>query len=148
LRGMTGIANSRLAHQAFRETFAGPRWERLAAKGGRVQRPLWASTGVKNPAYPDTMYVTELAVPGTVNTMPEATLNAFADHGSLRRADNGDAVTGRASEAREVVDAVAATGVDLAEVFTVLERDGVDRFTRSWAELHEIVRRSMETVAE
>jgi transaldolase len=148
LRGMTGIANSRLAHQAFRETFSGPRWERLAAKGARVQRPLWASTGVKNPAYPDTMYVTELAVPGTVNTMPEATLNAFADHGSLRRTDNGDAVTGRASEAREVVDAVAATGVDLAEVFTVLERDGVDRFTRSWAELHETVRHSMETVAE
>jgi transaldolase len=144
LRGMAGIANSRLAHQAFRETFAGPRWERLAAKGARVQRPLWASTGVKNPTYPDTMYVTELAVPGTVNTMPEATLRAFADHGSLRRADNGDAVTGRAPEAREVIDAIAAAGVDLTEVFTVLERDGIDRFTRSWAELHETVRRSME----
>jgi transaldolase len=144
LRGRAGIANSRLAHQAFRETFAGPRWERLAAKGARVQRPLWASTGVKNPAYPDTMYVTELAVPGTVNTMPEATLNAFADHGSLRRADNGDAVTGRAEEAREVIDAITATGVDLTEVFTVLERDGIDRFTRSWGELHETVGRSME----
>jgi transaldolase len=144
LRGMAGIANSRLAHLAFRETFAGPRWERLAAKGARVQRPLWASTGVKNPAYPDTMYVTELVVPGTVNTMPEATLNAFADHGSLRRADNGDAVTGRVAEAREVIDAIAAAGVDLADVFAVLERDGVDRFTRSWTELHETVERSME----
>jgi transaldolase len=144
LRGMAGIANSRLAYQAFRETFAGSRWERLAAKGARVQRPLWASTGVKNPAYPDTMYVTELAVSGTVNTVPEETLNAFADHGSLRRADNGDAVTGRAPEAREVIDAIAAAGVDLSEVFTVLERDGVDRFTRSWTELHETVRRSME----
>lgn len=144
LRGMAGIANSRLAYQAFQETFTGPRWERLAAKGARVQRPLWASTGVKNPTYPDTMYVTELAVPGTVNTMPEATLNAFAEHGSLRRADNGDAVTGRAAEAREVIDAIAAAGVDLAEVFTVLERDGVDRFARSWAELYETVRRSME----
>ncbi|GAA5141933.1 transaldolase [Pseudonocardia adelaidensis] len=144
LRGMAGLANSRLAHQAFRETFAGPRWERLVAKGARVQRPLWASTGVKNPAYPDTMYVTGLAVPGTVNTMPEATLSAFADHGSLRRADNGEAVTGRAAEAREVIDAIAATGVDLAGAFTVLERDGVDRFIRSWVELHETVGRSME----
>ncbi|GAA1231062.1 transaldolase [Pseudonocardia alaniniphila] len=147
LRGMAGIANSRLAYQAFQETFSGPHWEHLRAKGARVQRPLWASTGVKNPAYPDTMYVTELAVPGTVNTMPEATLRAFADHGSLRRADNGDAVTGRAPEARKVIDAIAAAGVDLAEVFTVLERDGVDRFARSWAELHETVRRSMEAAA-
>jgi transaldolase len=148
LRGTAGIANSRLAHQAFRETFAGPRWERLAARGARVQRPLWASTGVKNPAYPDTMYVTELAVPGTVNTMPEATLTAFADHGSLCSGHNGDAVTDRAPEAGEVIDAITAAGVDLAEVFTVLERDGVDRFTRSWAELHQTVRRSMEAVAE
>jgi transaldolase len=144
LRGKAGIANSRLAYQAFRETFSGPRWERLAAEGARVQRPLWASTGVKNPAYPDTMYVTELAVPGTVNTMPEATLNAFADHGSLRRVGSGDAVPGRAPEAREVIDGITAAGVDLAEVFAVLERAGVDRFTRSWAELHESVGRSME----
>jgi transaldolase len=144
LRGRAGIANSRLAYQAFRETFAGPRWERLAAKGARVQRPLWASTGVKNPAYPDTMYVTELVVPGTVNTMPEATLDAFADHGLLRGADNGDAVSGGFSEARAVIDAITAAGVDLAEVFTVLERAGVDRFTRSWRELHETVGRSME----
>lgn len=148
LRGLAGLANSVLAHQAFRETFAGPRWERLAARGARAQRPLWASTGVKDPAYPDTMYVSGLAVSGTVNTMPEATLNAFADHGSLPRSGNGDTVTGRASEAREVIDAVAATGVDLAEVFMVLERDGVDRFTRSWADLHETVRRSMGAAAE
>ncbi|OZM78004.1 transaldolase [Pseudonocardia sp. MH-G8] len=148
LRGMAGIANSRLAHQAFRETFTGSRWERLAAKGARVQRPLWASTGVKNPTYPDTMYVTELVVPGTVNTMPEATLDAFADHGLLSSADKGDAVTGRASEARAVIDAISATGVDLAEVFTALERAGVDRFTQSWAELHETVRRSMVAATE
>ncbi|MFC5238190.1 transaldolase [Pseudonocardia zijingensis] len=143
LRGMAGIANSRLAYQAFRETFAGPRWERLAARGARVQRLLWASTGVKNAAYPDTMYVTELAVAGTVNTMPEATLDAFADHGSLRGADNGEAVNGRAAEAGEVIDAIAAAGVDFAEVFTVLERDGVGRFARSWADLHGTVRQSM-----
>jgi transaldolase len=147
LRGMAGIANSRLAYQAFRETFAGPRWERLAAQGARVQRPLWASTGVKNPIYPDTMYVTELAVPGTVNTMPEATLDAFADHGLLRRAGNGDIVTGRASEARKVIHAITAAGVDLTDVFTTLERDGVDRFAYSWSELHETVRRSMEEAA-
>jgi transaldolase len=148
LRGTAGIANSRLAHQAFRETFAGPRWERLAARGARVQRPLWASTGVKNPAYPDTMYATGLAVPGTVNTMPEATLNAFADHGSLPATDDRDAVAGRAVKAREVMDAIAVAGVDLTDVFTALERDGVDRFTRSWADLHDTVRRSMEAAAE
>jgi transaldolase len=83
-----------------------------------------------------------------VNTVPEATLSAFADHGSLHSADNGDAVTNRAAKAREVIDAIAATGVDLAEVFTVPERGGVDRFTRSWAELHETVRRSMEAAVE
>ncbi|MCO1660529.1 transaldolase [Pseudonocardia humida] len=143
LRGMAGIANSRLAYQAFQETFAGTRWERLAARGARVQRPLWASTGVKNPAYPDTKYVTELAVTGTVNTMPEATLDAFTDHGSLRRADNSGAFVDRAGEDRETIDAIVAAGVDLAEVFMVLERDGIDRFARSWAELHETVRRSM-----
>jgi transaldolase len=144
LRGKAGLANSVLAHQAFRETFSGPRWERLAARGARVQRPLWASTGVKDPAYPDTKYVTGLAVPGTVNTMPEETLNAFADHGSLRGIGCGAAVTDRAVEAREVIDAVEATGVDLADVFRVLERTGVDRFARSWADLHETVGRSMQ----
>jgi len=148
LRGMAGLANSRLAHRAFRETFTGPRWERLAERGARVQRPLWASTGVKDPAYPDTMYVTGLTVAGSVNTMPEATLNAFADHGSLLESGDGDAVTGRASEAREVLDAIAATGVDLDEVFAVLERDGVDRFASSWADLHETVRRSMEAATD
>ncbi|AEA27143.1 transaldolase [Pseudonocardia dioxanivorans CB1190] len=143
LRGMAGVANSRLAYQAFRETFTGPRWERLQAAGARVQRPLWASTGVKNPAYPDTMYVSELALPGTVNTMPEATLRAFADHGVVRGPDDRQSAAGDAAQAQEVIDAVAAAGVDLAEVLTFLERDGVDRFAHSWAELHDTVGRAL-----
>jgi transaldolase len=135
LLGKAGVANSRLAYAAYQEVFSGPRWEALAAKGARVQRPLWASTGVKNPEYPDTLYVTELVVVDTVNTMPEKTLLAFADHGEVR----GDTVTGTAAAAQEVFDAVAAQGVDLTDVFVVLEDEGVDKFEKSWSELEETV---------
>ena len=106
LRGKAGVANSRLAYAAFQEAFSGERWDALAAKGAKAQRPLWASTGVKNPDYSDTMYVTELVVADTVNTMPEKTLKAFADHGEVQ----GDRVTGTAAEAQEVFDALQRVG--------------------------------------
>jgi transaldolase len=135
LRGKAGIANSRLAYAAFQEVFTGERWEALEAKGAKVQRPLWASTGVKNPDYPDTMYITELVVPGIVNTMPEKTLLAFADHGEIE----GDRVTGTAGQAQEVFDALERVGIDLTDVFVVLEDEGVDKFAKSWQELAETV---------
>ena len=137
LRGKAGIANSRLAYAAFQEVFSGPRWELLAGRGATAQRPLWASTGVKNPEYSDTLYVSELVVADTVNTMPEKTLLAFADHGELHT--GGDAVTGTAVEAEEVFDAVAAVGVDITEVFLALEDDGVDKFEQSWSQLWSTV---------
>jgi transaldolase len=140
LRGKAGVANSRLAYAAFQEVFSGGRWEALAAKGARAQRPLWASTGVKNPAYPDTLYVTELVVADTVNTMPEKTLRAFGDHGVLE----GDRVTGTAAEAQEVFDALERAGIDLADVFLVLENEGVDKFDKSWSELADTVKDQLD----
>jgi len=142
LKGKAGVANSRLAYAAFQEVFSGPRWEALAAKGAKAQRPLWASTGVKNPEYSDTLYVTELVVADTVNTMPEKTMMAFADHGEL--VPGGDAVTGTAAQAQEVFDALAAAGVDLTDVFLVLEDEGVDKFEKSWAELRESVQGQLD----
>jgi transaldolase len=140
LRGQAGIANSRLAYAAFQEVFSGERWEALAAKGANAQRPLWASTGVKNPEYSDTMYVTELVVADTVNTMPEKTLQAFADHGEVQ----GDRVTGTATQAQEVFDALERVGIDLTDVFLVLEDEGVDKFEKSWAELGETVKGQLD----
>ncbi|WP_309116690.1 transaldolase [Saccharothrix sp.] len=135
LRGQAAIANARLAYAAFEETFKGERWEALAAAGARAQRPLWASTGVKDPAYSDTRYVDELVVSDTVNTMPEKTLHAVADHGNI----TGDTVTGRAAQAQEVFDGLAEVGIDLDDVFAVLETEGVDKFEKSWAELLDTV---------
>ena len=106
----------------------------LAAKGAHPQRPLWASTGVKNPAYPDTLYVSELVAPGVVNTMPEKTLVAYADHGEI-----GTPMPGTAADGVRVLESIAAAGVDLADVFAVLEREGVDKFAASWTELTETV---------
>jgi transaldolase len=140
LRGKAGVANSRLAYAAFQEVFSGERWEALAAQGAKAQRPLWASTGVKNPEYSDTLYVTELVVSDTVNTMPEKTMLAFADHGEVK----GDRVTGLAPEAQEVFDALERVGVDLTDVFLVLEDEGVDKFEKSWAELGETVAGQLE----
>jgi transaldolase len=139
LRGKAAVANSRLAYAAFQQVFSGPRWDALAAKGATAQRPLWASTGVKNPEYSDTLYVSDLVVADTVNTMPEKTLIAFADHGELHPGNNGDAVTGTAAQAQEVFDAVAAAGVDITDVFLVLEDEGVDKFEKSWSELWDTV---------
>jgi transaldolase len=140
LRGKAGVANSRLAYAAFEDVFAGPRWEGLATQGARPQRPLWASTGVKNPDYPDTLYVTELVVTDTVNTMPEATLDAFADHGDT----DGDRVSGTRDDAQAVFDQLSGVGVDLTDVFTVLEDEGVQKFEKSWGELTDTVRGQLE----
>jgi transaldolase len=140
LRGRAAVANARVAYGAFEGVLASERWQQLAAAGARPQRPLWASTGVKNPDYPDTLYVTDLVVADTVNTMPEKTLEAVADHGELQ----GDQVSGRAREAQELLDAVVAAGVDWAEVLEVLESEGVSKFEASWDELVETVRAQME----
>jgi transaldolase len=131
LKGKAAIANARLAHQAYEEVLTGQRWQKLAKLGAQPQRPLWASTGVKNPAYPDTMYVTELVASGTVNTMPGSTLEAFADHGHVK----GDTITRYYDEARRVLDQLAAVGIDFDDVTAQLERDGVAKFEQSWNEL-------------
>ncbi|WP_216902136.1 transaldolase [Nocardia alni] len=136
LRGKAGIANARLAYAAYQDVFDGGKhtstFAHLHASGGATaQRPLWASTGVKNPDYPDTMYITDLVAPNTVNTMPEKTMQAYADHGPLE----GDTVSGKGGEAQEVFDKLSAVGIDLKDVFAVLEREGVDKFEKSWEEL-------------
>lgn len=129
LRGKAAIANARLAFELFEREFATARFDVLV--GANRQRPLWASTGVKDPAYPDTMYVTDLVVADTVNTMPEKTLKAFADHGEL----HGDAVHGTYAEARDVISALEKQGISYDEVVTLLEVEGVEKFDASWAEL-------------
>ncbi|MGH3545452.1 MAG: transaldolase [Mycobacteriales bacterium] len=131
LRGKAAIANARLAYAHAAQVFAGQRWEALAAAGAHPQRPLWASTGVKDPAYDDTRYVTELVAAGTVNTMPEATLNAVADHAVLR----GDTVTGSYHDAKATLAQVASVGIDFDDVVQTLEREGVESFADSWHEL-------------
>lgn len=135
LRGQAALANARLAFQAYEQTFSTARWQVLSEAGARPQRPLWASTGVKDPAYPDTLYVTELVVSGTVNTMPSATLDAVADHGAF----TGDTVHGRYEQAATVLDDLERLGVSYAEVTEVLERDGVAKFEKSWRALVQSV---------
>lgn len=142
LRGKAGLANARLAYQAYEEVFSTPRWTSLAAKGARPQRPLWASTGVKDPAYPDTMYVTELVARGVVNTMPGSTLDAVADHGQI----TGDTVTGSYEESAALLDALAAQGISYDDVVELLEKEGVDKFEKAWEELLDGVRREMDKV--
>jgi transaldolase len=139
LRGKAGVANAQLAYQAYEEVFSSDRWQALEAKGARPQRPLWASTGVKNPAYPDTLYLSELIAPDVVNTMPEKTMKAYADHGSP-----GTPVQKSYDEAAGVMKAVADAGVDLDDVFRVLEDEGVQKFVDSWDELTESVRSELE----
>jgi len=131
LLGKAAVANARLAYEAFEEVFSGERWAPLKAAGATAQRPLWASTGVKDPAYKDTLYVDDLIVAGTVNTMPEATLDAEADHG----APNGDAVRGTYAEAKKVIEDVEALGISYADVVQVLEDEGVEKFESAWTEL-------------
>ena len=123
LKSKTAIANALVAYGAFEEVFGSDRFKALAAKGANQQRPLWASTGTKDPSLPDTLYVTNLVADGVVNTMPEKTMDAFADHGEV-----GESIVGRAAEGRAVLDEVTAAGVDLADVFEVLEDEGVEKF--------------------
>ncbi len=144
LKGKAGVANARLAYQAFEEVFSTSRWETLKDDGAHVQRPLWASTGVKDPAYRDTMYVVDLAVRETVNTMPGKTMDAVADHGEVA----GDQVTGNYDEAKSVLDALDGLGVSYSDVVKVLEDEGVDKFEKSWAELLESVRGELDKAGE
>ena len=142
LRGRAAVANAKLAYRRFRELFSGPRWEALAARGAQPQRVLWASTSTKNPAYPDTLYVDELIGPDTVNTMPEATLEAFEDHGrAARTLDAG------ADEAGAVLDEIAEAGVDLGQVAAQLTDEGVAAFEKSFDELIEVLTDRVETLA-
>ena len=144
LRGKAAVANAVLAYAAFEEAFSTDRWRTLAAAGANAQRPLWASTGVKNPDYSPTLYVDELVVANTVNTMPEATLDAVAEHSDLR----GDTVTGKAGEAQEVFDALTRVGIDIPDVFITLENEGVEKFVTSWDELVDTVRGQLEQAAK
>ena len=145
LRGQAGVANARLAYAAYQEVFiGGDRYTQLEKDGARVQRPLWASTGVKNPDYSDTMYVTELVAPNTVNTMPEKTIEAVADHGVV----TGDTVTGTAPAAQETFDKLAAVGIDLTDVFLVLESEGVEKFEASWKELLDATQARLDSAAK
>jgi transaldolase len=131
LKGKAAIANARLAYELYEQKLDTDRWRALAAKGAKVQRPLWASTSTKDPAYPDTMYVVELVTADTVNTMPEATLHATADHGVLR----GDTVHGTYEESRAVFTALEALGISYDDVVQVLEDEGVSKFAASWNEM-------------
>lgn len=145
LRGKAGVANARLAYAAYQEVFeGGERYRALKSHGARAQRPLWASTGVKNPSYSDTLYVTELVAPNTVNTMPEQTIDAVADHGEVK----GDTVSGTAAAARKVFDELQAVGVDLTDVFRVLENEGVDKFVASWDQLLEETQNQLRSAAK
>jgi transaldolase len=135
LRGKAAIANARLAYELYEERFAAPRWEALRQAGARPQRPLWASTSTKDPAYPDTMYVEELVAPGTVNTMPESTLHAMADHGTL----HGNTGSSGYDQARQVFADLEALGIGYQDVVTVLEDEGVAKFAASWQEMLETI---------
>jgi transaldolase len=136
LRGKAAVANARLAYEMYEQKLDTPRWRTLAGKGAKVQRPLWASTSTKDPAYPDTMYVVDLVASDTVNTMPESTLRATADHGVLA----GDTVHGTYDEARKVFADLEALGVGYDDVVRVLEDEGVAKFAVSWNELLETIR--------
>lgn len=148
LRGKAGMANARLAYAEYQDVFDGgahtSTYNHLASQGGNRQRPLWASTGVKNPDYPDTLYVTELVGPNTVNTLPEKTLQAFADHGEVL----GDTLSGRGAEGAQVFADLAAAGIDLDDVFALLEREGVDKFESAWEELIEATTGALGVAAE
>jgi transaldolase len=144
LRGKAAVANARLAYVAYEDVHNGDRFGALKADGARVQRPLWASTGVKNKAYSDTLYVTELVAPNTVNTMPESTIDAVADHGVI----TGDTISGAGAGAREVFDALASVGIDLPDVFEVLESEGVEKFIASWSELLSETQKQLDTTAQ
>ena len=139
LRGTAAIANARLAYELFEQKCAEERWLALAASGANVQRPLWASTSTKDPSFPDTMYVVELVVSDTVNTMPEATIKATADHGQLR----GDTVHGTYDASRKIFEDLEELGISYDDVVQVLEEEGVAKFETSWNELLDTIRTKM-----
>ncbi|MDY3048263.1 MAG: transaldolase [Rothia sp. (in: high G+C Gram-positive bacteria)] len=139
LRGKAGVANARLAFEVYEQAFASERWARLEAAGANRQRPLWASTGVKNPAYPDTLYVTEIAAAGTVNTMPEATLNATFDHAEV----TGDTIAGSYQKSAEILDQLEKLGISYLEIVDLLESEGLAKFEVSWQELLETVKAAL-----
>ncbi|MFI1004713.1 transaldolase [Streptomyces galbus] len=141
LKGRAALANARLAYAAYEEVFSGRRWLALAGAKATKQRPLWASTGVKDPAYKDTLYVDELVAPGTVNTMPEATLKAVADHGVI----SGDTVTGGYAQARADLAAVERLGISYDEVVRRLEDEGVAKFEAAWQDLLDAVTKSLDS---
>ncbi len=143
LRGRAAVANAKLAYARFQEVFSGARWERLAAAGAQVQRPLWASTSTKNPAYRDVIYVEELIGPHTVNTMPLATVKAFADHGAARRT-----VDAGVEQARADFAALAAVGIDMDAVTDELQRDGVEKFAASFRDLMRSVDAKLTRVGQ
>ncbi|MEF2979224.1 transaldolase [Subtercola sp. YIM 133946] len=140
LKGKAGVANAQLAYEVFEHAFTTERAKVLLAAGANKQRPLWASTGVKDPSLPDTMYVTELAAPEVVNTMPEKTLDATFDHGVI----TGNTIDGSYAGANKILDAVAAQGISYAEVTELLEKEGVDKFIVSWKELLETVQTALD----
>lgn len=144
LRGRAAIANARLAYQLFEERFASDRWAALAAAGARVQRPLWASTGVKDPTYDDTRYVVDLVAADTVNTAPEQTIDAVVDHGVIR----GDTIHGSYDESAAIFADLTALGIDMDDVFEVLEREGVQKFDAAWAQLMASVRDEMDRAGD
>jgi transaldolase len=139
LKGKAAVANAQLAYQAYEEILSSDRWHVLKAHGASPQRPLWASTGVKSTDLPDTLYISSLIAPGTVNTMPEKTLKAYADHGSP-----GTPIQQTYDEAAAVMKAVADAGVDHDEVFTAIEDGGIQKFVDSWNELTASVRAELE----
>ena len=132
LRGRAAVAQAKLAYRLFRDRFAGPRWDRLAAAGAHPQRPLWASTSTKNAAYPDTLYVDHLIGPGTVNTLPETTIAAFEDHGRVERT-----IDSRVTDAVAAMEQLAGQGIDMDDVGRTLEEQGVASFHESFAHLLE-----------
>ena len=143
LRGRAGLANARLCQDVYDEVYdTGGRFGALAARGARPQRLLWASTGVKDPAYPDTLYVSGLVTHGTVNTMPFPTIEAFAEHGVLE----GDTVRGTGADSRATLEALRAEGIDLDEVFALLERQGVQKFVAAWDDLLATVRARIDEI--
>jgi transaldolase len=140
LRSKAAVANARLAYRTFEGVFSSARWRSLAERGANLQRPLWASTSVKDPSLPDTMYVTQLVAPDTVNTMPEKTLEATADHAEI----SGDSVRPNYSHADEVMEQLAAIGIDMADVVQVLEEEGVAKFDKSWQEMADTVKHALD----
>ena len=135
LRGTAAVAQAKLAYRLFQDRFTGPRWEALQARGARVQRPLWASTSTKNPAYPDTLYVDGLIGADTITALPEATIAAFEDHGTLAAT-----LTHAVQDAEAALERLAAVGIDLHDVAGVLEAEGVAAFARSYNELLSLLR--------